>query len=58
MVQYYEFLQQTGSTFDFHYDSLTSYAKCSFFEEDKGVMIDLLLDLVLQEKNMFQVFLC
>ena len=31
LVNNYEFLHQTGSTFDFNYDSVTSYAKCSFF---------------------------
>lgn len=51
----YEFLHQTGSSFDFNYDAITSYAKCSFFEEDENIMIDLLLDLALQEKNMFEV---
>lgn len=47
-------MHQTGSTFDFSYDSITSYAKCSFFEEDKEVMIDLLLDLAFREKNMYE----
>lgn len=32
LISNYEFLQQTGSFFDFNYDSVSSYAKCSFLE--------------------------
>jgi len=52
-VDNYQILNQTGSTFDLHYDALTTYAKCSFLEEDQNLMADLLLDLILQEKKMF-----
>lgn len=50
----YQILNQTGSTFDLNYDSMTTYGKCSFLEEDQDLMADLLLDLVIQEKNMFE----
>jgi hypothetical protein len=54
LVGNYQVLHQTGSTFDLNYDSWTTYAKCSFLEEDQDLMINLLLDLALQEKNMFE----
>ena len=37
-----------------NYDSMTTYSKCSFLEEDQDLMTDLLLDLAIQEKNMFE----
>jgi hypothetical protein len=52
-----EFLNQTGSTFDFTYDVENTYLKCSFFEEDIDIMVNLLLDLALREKNLFEVCL-
>ena len=41
--------------FDFTYDHTFTYIKGSFFSEDIDVMLDLLLDLALKEKNMFEV---
>lgn len=55
LVSNYQILHQTGSFFDLTYDSLTTYGKCSFLEEDQDLMMDLLLDLVIREKNMFEV---
>jgi hypothetical protein len=40
---------------DFNYDVESSYLKCSFFEEDTDIMVDLMLDLALREKKLFQV---
>jgi hypothetical protein len=48
-------LNQTGATVDFNYDVESAYLKCSFFEEDIDVMVNLLLDLALREKNLFHV---
>jgi hypothetical protein len=49
-----EFLHQTGSTIDFTYDVENTYLKCSFFEEDIDVMVNLLLDLAVSQKNLFE----
>lgn len=48
-------MNQTGATVDFNYDVESAYLKCSFFEEDIDIMINLLLDLALREKKLFQV---
>ena len=37
-----------------NYDVSTTYVKGSFFYEDCDMMTDLLLDLAIQEKNMFE----
>ena len=50
-----EFLHQTGASVDFNYDVESAYLKCSFFEEDVDVMVNLLLDLALREKKLFHV---
>jgi len=40
---------------NFNYDVEHSYLGCSFFQEDADHIIDLLLDLALGEKNLFEV---
>lgn len=45
----------TGATVDFNYDVESAYLKCSFFQEDVDIMVNLLLDLALREKQLFEV---
>ena len=53
-IRNYEFMNQTGATVDFNYDVEYSYIRCSFFQEDIDIMVDLILDLALREKKLFE----
>jgi hypothetical protein len=55
LVGNYITLSSTSSTFSLAYDAMTTYARCSFLAEDEDLMLNLLLDLVIQEKSMYEV---
>ena len=53
-IEEYDFLQKSGSELNMTYDTSCTYVRMSFFPEDVDIMTDMILDVALSEKNMYE----